>query len=115
MTKNIETNILLYKFKDTENEKLALIKKGLKKETQVKQEIEKLKSRLLENEAVRKDFLKDRGIDACVVRRIRDSVVASNMYMHENAREEAKARFMNYVSFRSEKFHLKSSYVSFIK
>ena len=35
--------------------------------------------------------------------------------MHENAREEAKARFINYVSFRSEKFHLKSSYVSFIK
>lgn len=37
------------------------------------------------------------------------------MFMHEISQDEAKARFMNYVAFRSEKYHLKSSYVSFIK
>lgn len=37
------------------------------------------------------------------------------MVMHELAREKAKDRFANYVSFRSEKFHLKSSYISFIR
>ena len=37
------------------------------------------------------------------------------MVMHELAREKAKARFTSYVAFRSEKFYLKSSYISFIR
>ena len=37
------------------------------------------------------------------------------MYMHELAREQAKARFMSYVAFRSEKFHLKNSYIEYIR
>lgn len=45
----------------------------------------------------------------------RDSIQASAMYMHELAREKAKARFVRYVAFRSEKFHLKNSYIAYIR
>ena len=54
-------------------------------------------------------------LNPCTLRLTRDSIQASTMYMHEIAREKAKARFMSYVAFRSEKFHLKNSYVAYIR
>lgn len=105
----------LYRFKEIESEKYAQAKKVGKPPSQAKIEVDKMRNRLLANEELRSEFLKDRKLDPCILRRIRDSIQASTMYMHELARENAKARFMSYVSFRSEKFHLKYSYVSFIK